>query len=121
MGRGAIMEVVANFFTNSGNLILFVLPLVVMTIATLVLKPLLPIADISRRTGRLAGYDDLHREAYLAAIVAAVVTIVVFEIRGGPEPFVLVWMPLLSTIMVVPFGYAIALFIGNAMGMTRRA
>jgi len=115
------MEVVANFFANPDNLILFVLPLIVMTIATLVLKPLLPAADISRRTGRLAGYDDLHREAYLAAIVAAVVTIVVFLLRGGPEPFVLFWKPLLSTIMILPFGYALALIVGGMMGMTRRA
>ncbi len=115
------MEVVANFFANPENLILFVLPFAVMTLVTLGLKPILPTEKVARKTGRLAAYSDMHREAYIAAIVAAVVTIVVFELRGGPEPFVLVWMPLLSTIMILPFGYGVALAIASAMGMTRRA
>jgi hypothetical protein len=120
MGRGAIMEIVVNFFADTDKLILFVLPFVVMTVATLALKPILPTEKVSRKTGRLAAYSDMHREAYIAAIVAAVVTIVVFKLRGGPEPFVLVWMPILSTIMILPFGYAIALGIASMMGMTRR-
>ncbi|MEP4378528.1 MAG: hypothetical protein ABJ215_05930 [Alphaproteobacteria bacterium] len=115
------MEVVANFFANTGNLILFVLPLVVMTIATLALKPVLPTESVANKTGRLAAYSDLHREAYIAAIIAAVVTVVAFELRGGEEPFVLIWLPLLSTIMILPFGYGLALAIASVLGMTRRA
>jgi hypothetical protein len=115
------MEVVVNFFTNPEHQILFILPFVVMTIATLALKPVLPTEKVANKTGRLAAYSDLHREAYIAAIVAAVVTIIAFEIRGGPEPFVLVWKPLISTIMILPFGYGVALAIASVMGMTRRA
>ena len=115
------MEVVANFFANTDNLILFILPLIVMTVATLALKPLIPSEDTSHHSGRLAGFDDLHREAYIAAIISAAVTIAVVVLRGGPEPFVLVWKPLLSTIMILPFGYAVALAIGSLTGMTRKA
>lgn len=115
------MEVVFNFFANTEHQILFILPFIVMTVATLALQRLLPKADNSHQSGRMAAYDDLHREAYIAAIVAAVITIVAFEIRGGPEPFVLIWKPLLSTIMILPFGYAAALFVGGVSGMTRNA
>ncbi|MDA0787550.1 MAG: hypothetical protein O3B37_14795 [Proteobacteria bacterium] len=115
------MEVVANFITNPEHQILFILPLVVMTIATLALKPMLPTEKVARKTGRLAAYSDMHREAYIGAIVASVVTIGVFMLRGGPEPFVLVWKPLLSTIMILPFGYGFALAIASVTGMTRRA
>ena len=92
-----------------------------MTIATLALKPILPPEKVANKTGRLAAYSDMHREAYIGAIVASVVTIGVFMVRGGPEPFVLVWKPLLSTIMILPFGYGVALAIASVTGMTRRA
>jgi len=42
--------------------------------------------------------------------------VIAFVVRGGPEPFVLFWMPLLSTVMVLPFGYAIALAISGLLG-----
>lgn len=113
------MEIVINFLTSTEHQILFILPFVVMTVATLALRAVLPKADNSHQSGRMAAYDDLHREAYIAAIIAAVVTVIAFEIRGGPEPFVLVWKPLLSTVMILPFGYAIALFVGGVTGMTR--
>ncbi len=113
------MEVVAKFFANPDNLILFIVPLVVMTIATFALQFVLPSEDTSNKSGRLEGYKDLHREAYGGAIIAAVVTVVLFAMKGGPEPFVLVWKPLLSTVMMLPFGYAFALIIGGLMGTTR--
>lgn len=113
------MEVVAKFFANPDNLILFVVPLVVMIVATLALKFVFPSEDTSHKSGRLEGYSDLHREAYVGALIAAVVTVIIFVMRGGPEPFVLVWKPLLSTVMMLPFGYALALAIGGMAGMTR--
>ncbi|MBN43579.1 MAG: hypothetical protein CL573_08860 [Alphaproteobacteria bacterium] len=115
------MELIFKFFASTEYQILFILPFVVMTLATLALRSVLPTAGNSNQTGRMAAYDDLHREAYIAAIISAVVTVIAFEIRGGPEPFVLVWKPLLSTVMILPFGYAVALFIGGVSGMTRRA
>jgi len=115
------MEVVTSFLTSTEHQILFILPLVVMTIATLALKPVLPPEKIARKTGRLAAYSDMHREAYIGAVIASVITIGAFMLRGGPEPFVLVWKPLLSTVMVLPFGYGVALAIASVTGMTRRA
>jgi hypothetical protein len=114
------MESISAFFANTDNWILFILPLVVMTVATLVLKPMLPAERLEGATGRVAKYADLHREAYIAAVIAAAAAVVVFVIKGGPEPFVLFWKPLLSTVMVLPVGYALALFIGGVIGMTRR-
>lgn len=113
------MEVVAKFFANPDNLILFVVPLVVMIVATLALTFVFPSEDTSHKSGRLEGYSDLHREAYVGALIAAAVTVIIFVMRGGPEPFVLVWKPLLSTVMMLPFGYALALAIGGMAGMTR--
>ena len=100
-------------------IILFILPFAVMAIGTVGLKFVLPSSKgDDKRTGRLAGYNDLHREAYIGALLAAIIAVVVFEIRGGPEPFVLVWLPLLSTVIVLPFGYAVALTIAGVMGMS---
>ncbi|MBO23075.1 MAG: hypothetical protein CMM26_11995 [Rhodospirillaceae bacterium] len=115
------MEIVLKFLATTEQQILFILPFVIMTVATLALRSVLPRADNSHQSGRMAAYDDLHREAYIAAIIAAAVTVVAFWIRGGPEPFVLVWKPLLSTVMTLPFGYAVALFIGGVSGITRNA
>lgn len=107
--------------TTNEFIILFILPFAVMAIGTLLLKPIVPSESSDRFSGRLARYDDLHRQAYIAAVIAAIVSVVAFQIRGGPEPFVLVWKPLLSTVMVLPFGYAAALIIGAVFGMTRKA
>ncbi|MBO6784936.1 MAG: hypothetical protein JJ899_16925 [Alphaproteobacteria bacterium] len=103
-------------------IILFILPFAVMAIATVVLKFVLPPSkEQDNRTGRLAGYEDLHREAYIGALLAAIISVIVFEIRGGPEPFVLVWLPLLSTVVVLPFGYTVALLIGGLLSPKRSA
>ena len=115
------MEVIFKFLATTEHQILFILPFVIMTVATLALRFVLPPADNSHQSGRMAAYDDLHREAYVGAIIAAAITVVIFVMRGGPEPFVLVWKPLLSTVMMLPFGYAVALFIGGVSGMTRKA
>ncbi len=102
-------------------IILFILPFAVMAIGMIVLKFVLPAGQHDdRRTGRLAGYNDMHREAYIGAVLAALVAMVVFQLRGGPEPFVLVWLPLLSTVIILPFGYTAALVIGGLIGVTRR-
>lgn len=97
-------------------LILFVLPILLMPAAMLVLNAILGTPRASGTKGRLADFNDFHREAYIGGLITAIVTVIAFEIRGGPEPFVLVWMPLLSTIMILPFGYTIALVISNLMG-----
>ena len=107
--------------TTNMALILFILPFAVMVISMLVLNKVLPASHgDERRTGRLANYDDFHREAYVGALLAALVSVIAFEIRGGPEPFVLIWLPLLSTVIILPLGYAAALVIGGMLGMTRQ-
>lgn len=102
--------------SNGELIILIVLPLVLMPVVMLVLNAILSTPKEDGTKGRLANFNDLHREAYIGALITAVVTIIAFEVRGGPEPFVLVWMPLLSTIMILPFGYAIALAISGLLG-----
>lgn len=107
--------------TTNMFLLLFILPFAVMAISILVLNKILPASHgDDKRTGRLANFDDFHREAYIGALLAAVVSVIAFEIRGGPEPFVLIWLPLLSTVIILPLGYAAALFIGGMLGMTRQ-
>jgi hypothetical protein len=113
------MEAISAFFANGDNWILFILPLVVMTVLILVIKPFLPPESHEGQSERLVGFNDMHREAYIAALVAAAVSVVAFEIKGGPEPFVLIWKPLLGTVMVLPFGYALGLIIGRFTGQTR--
>jgi len=105
--------------TNGELIILIVLPLLLMPVLMLVLSAVLPKPKAGKTTGRLGNYNDLHREAYLGALLTAVITVIAFEIRGGPEPFVLVWMPLLSTVMVMPFGYALALVCSGMMGKSQ--
>lgn len=89
--------------------ILFVLPFVLMPVVMLFIGRFFKESANDGRTGRLENFNDFHREAYVGSAVTAFVTVVAFEIRGGPEPFVLVWLPLLTTVMVLPFGYTIAL------------
>jgi hypothetical protein len=105
--------------TNGELLILIVLPLISMPVLMLVLSAVMPKPNTGKTTGRLANYNDLHREAYIGALLTAVITVIAFEIRGGPEPFVLVWMPLLSTVMVLPFGYTLALIFSGLMGKSQ--
>lgn len=105
--------------SNGELLILIVLPLILMPVLMLVLSAVLPKPKPGNVTGRLANYNDLHREAYIGALLTAAITVIAFEIRGGPEPFVLVWMPLLSTVMILPFGYAIALVLSGLLGKSQ--
>ena len=55
-------------------------------------------------------WEDTQREAYIAAVIAAIVTVGVTLVIGGPEMFVLFWRPLITTVIVLPFGFAAALF-----------
>ena len=105
--------------TQAEFLILFILPFATMTIVMLVVNAILPAPTDMNTSGRLANFKGLYREAYVGTLAAAIAAIIAFHIRGGPEPFVLVWMPLLSTVMILPFGYSAALFIGGIMGKTR--
>ena len=105
--------------TQAEFLILFILPFATMTVVMIVANAILPEPTGMNTTGRLANFNGLYREAYVGTFAAAVASIIAFHIRGGPEPFVLVWMPLLSTVMILPFGYSAALFIAGIMGKTR--
>ncbi len=83
----------------------FVLPLVVMFLAML--------AQMAIRSKSYAGeipWEDTQRDAYIAAVIAAIVTVGVTLVIGGPEMFVLFWRPLITTVIVLPFGFAAALF-----------
>ena len=106
--------------TTNVFLILYVLPFAVMAIVMLAMNMMIPSPTDMTKTGRLANFNDFHREAYVGAIAAAIASVVVFHIRGGPEPFVLFWMPLLSTVMILPFGYAAALLSQGLPAWARR-
>lgn len=83
----------------------FALPLVVMFVAML--------AQMAIRSKAYAGdipWDDTQREAYIGGVISAIVTVGVTLYIGGPETFVLYWRPLITTVIVLPFGFAAALF-----------
>ena len=92
--------------TSADIWLFFVLPLVIMFVAML--------AQMAMRSKSYAGeipWDDTQREAYIAGVVAAVVTVAVTLFIGGPETFVLFWRPLITTVIVLPVGFAAALFV----------
>ena len=92
--------------TSADIWLFFVLPLVVMFVAML--------AQMAMRSKAYAGeipWDDTQREAYIAGVVSAIVTVAVTLYIGGPETFVLFWRPLITTVIVLPVGFAAALFV----------
>lgn len=92
--------------TSADIWLFFVLPLVIMFVAML--------AQMAIRSKAYAGeipWDDTQREAYIAAVIAAIVTVAVTVYIGGPETFVLYWRPLITTVIVLPIGFAAALFV----------
>lgn len=89
-------------------ILLFVVPLVAMVGSMFVFRTIL---GEPKEIHGGTGWDDMHTEAYLGAIVAAIIAVVVELIHGGAEIFVLIWNPLLTTVMVLPVAYALALFI----------
>ncbi len=92
--------------TGTDFLLFFVLPFAVMFVAML--------AQMSMRSKSYAGaipWDDTQREAYIAAVISAIVTVVVTVSIGGPEVFVLFWRPLITTVIVLPIGFAAALIV----------
>jgi len=93
------------FLTGDIFWLFFLLPFVAMFVAML--------AQIAIRSKAYAGdipWDDTQREAYIGGVIAAIVTVGVTLIIGGPEMFVLFWRPLITTVIVLPFGFAAALF-----------
>ncbi len=84
----------------------FVLPFVVMFVAMLV--------QMTIRSKSYAGaipWDDTQREAYISAVIGAVVTVAVTVSIGGPEVFVLFWRPLITTVIMLPLAFAAALIV----------
>lgn len=97
---------VLNFLTTQIFLVFFLLPFVVVVVAML--------AQMAIRSKAYAGeipWNDTQREAYISAVIAAIVTVAVTVIIGGPEVFVLYWRPLITTVIVLPLGFAVALTI----------
>ena len=94
--------------TTTDFILLFIVPLVAMVGCMFIMRLI-----VGEPKGALGGtgWDDMHREAYVGAVVAGIVAVVVELVRGGPEIFVLIWNPLLTTVMVLPVAYAIALII----------
>jgi hypothetical protein len=92
--------------TSADIWLFFVLPLVVMFVAMLM--------QMAMRSKSYAGeipWDDTQREAYISGVIAAIVTVAVTLYIGGPEMFVLFWRPLITTVIVLPIGFAAALFV----------
>ncbi len=84
----------------------FVLPFGVIFVAMLV--------QMAVRYRSYAGeiqWGDTQREAYISAVIGAIVTVVVTVIIGGPEAFVLYWRPLITTVIMLPLGFAAALIV----------
>jgi len=82
----------------------FALPFAVIFIAMLVQMAMRPhVYDES------IPWDDTQREAYISVVIGAIVTVAVTLIIGGPEPFVLFWRPLITTVIMLPLAFAAAL------------
>lgn len=95
---------VLQFLTTQIFWVFFFLPFAVMVVAMLV--------QMAIRSKNYAGeipWDDTQREAYVAGVASAAVTVIVTLIIGGPETFVLFWRPLITTVIMLPFGFAVAL------------
>ncbi len=93
----------------------FVLPFVIMFVAML--------AQIAIRSKSYAGeipWDDTQREAYIAAVIGAFITVIVTVIIGGPEMFVLFWRPLITTVIMLPLSFAAALFVFGVWRAARK-
>ena len=91
--------------TGADIWLFFVLPFVMVFVAML--------GQMVIRSQSYAGaipWEDTQREAYFSAVIAAIVTVVVTLIIGGPETFVLFWRPLITTVIMLPFGFAAAMF-----------
>jgi hypothetical protein len=100
-----IVADVLTFLSTKIFWLFFFLPFAIMTLAML--------AQMAMRSKSYAGaipWEDTQREAYISAVVAAVVTVSATLYIGGPEPFVLFWRPLITTVIVLPIGFAAALF-----------
>ena len=92
--------------TSADIWLFFVLPFAVTVVAML--------AQMAIRSKAYAGeipWNKTQREAYISAVIAAVVTVAVTVFIGGPEVFVLYWRPLITTVIVLPIGFAVALTI----------
>ena len=92
--------------TSADIWLFFVLPFVVVFLAMLV--------QIALRSKTYTGSIDWHetqRDAYIAVVVAAVVTVAVTLYIGGPEMFVLFWRPLITTVIMLPLGFAAAFIV----------
>lgn len=92
--------------TSADIWLFFVLPFAVVVVAML--------AQMAIRSRAYAGeipWNNTQREAYISAVIAAVVTVAVTVNIGGPEVFVLYWRPLITTVIVLPLGFAVALTI----------
>ena len=101
--------------TSADIWLFFVLPFAVVFVAMLV--------QMAVRSKAYAGdipWEDTQREAYISAVIAAIVTVVVTVIIGGPEAFVLYWRPLITTVIMLPFGFAAALIAFGIWRKTRR-
>ncbi len=93
------------FLTGDIFWLFFLLPFVTMFVAML--------AQMGLRTKSYAGdipWDDTQREAYISGVIATIITVAVTLFIGGPETFVLFWRPMITTVIVLPVGFAAALF-----------
>ena len=105
MDGAGVTEVILQFF---------ILPFVVIFLASLV--------QMGRRYGNLSSipWFDTQREAYISLVIAAIVTVAVTLMIGGPELFVLYWRPLITTIIVLPIAFGAALITYGLWHRARR-
>lgn len=98
------MADVLEFLATKDFLVLFLLPFAVVFVAML--------GQMAIRSKNYAGdipWEDAQREAYISVVISAIVTVAVTVTLGGPEVFVLYWRPLITTVIMLPFGFAAAL------------
>jgi hypothetical protein len=106
---------VLTFLTTKIFWLFFFLPF-----ATMFLVMLGQMAIRSKSYAGAIPWEDTQREAYIAAVIAAIVTVIATLIDGGPEVFVLFWRPLITTVIVLPLSFATALLTFGAWRAIRK-
>jgi hypothetical protein len=106
---------VLNFFTTQIFLVFFLLPFAVIFVVMLVLMAM----RYKIHDGAIP-WHDTQREAYISAVIGAIVTVAVTLSIGGPEVFVLYWRPLITTVIVSPLGFTAAMVTFGVWHQSRR-
>lgn len=106
---------IGTFLVSQTFLLFFFLPFAIIFVVML--------AQLMLKSKGYAGtipWNKTQREAYIAGVIGAIVTVAVTVNIGGPEVFVLYWRPLITTVITMPLAFAAAMGIFGLWYSTRK-